>query len=84
MYKIKILAWLSHACYKPIKFKKFVKYMVVGIVFRYFITAIVSVRDTGLSSATIAQAFESISFEESPILGAIFEMGGSMKPAIVL
>ncbi|WP_336746784.1 O-antigen polysaccharide polymerase Wzy [Bacillus cereus] len=84
VYKIIILAWLSHACYKPIKFKKFVKYMVVGIVFLYFITAIVSVRDTGLSSATIAQAFESISFEESPIIGAIFEMGGSMKPAIVL
>ncbi|MGW5979650.1 O-antigen polysaccharide polymerase Wzy [Bacillus mycoides] len=84
LYKIIILVWLSHACYKPIKFKKFVKYMVCSIVFLYVITAIVSIRDVGLSSITIGQAFESISFEKSPIIEAIFEMGGSMKPTIVL
>ncbi|MDA2271782.1 O-antigen polysaccharide polymerase Wzy [Bacillus cereus] len=84
VYKIIILVWLSHACYKPIKFKRFVKYMVFGIVFLYVITAIVSIRDMGLASVTIEQVLESISFEKSPFIEAIFEMGASMKPTIVL
>ncbi|EOV9526572.1 O-antigen polysaccharide polymerase Wzy [Bacillus cytotoxicus] len=84
LYKIIILIWLSHVCYKPIKFKKFVKYMIFSIGFLYIIAAIVSIRDMGLSNVSIEQVFQLISFEESPIIEAIFEMGDSMKPAIVL
>ncbi|MGH1089332.1 O-antigen polysaccharide polymerase Wzy [Bacillus mycoides] len=84
IYKIIILVWLSHVCYKRIRFKKLVKYMFFAIIFLHVINAIVSVRDLGLSNINIQGVFKSISIKESPIVSAIFEMGGSMKPAMVL
>lgn len=84
LYKIIILIWLSHACYKPVNFKKLAKYTVLAIVGLYITDAIVSLRNVGLSNLTIERILNSLSFENSPIISAFFEMGGSMKPTIVL
>lgn len=81
LYKLVILIWLIHSTYKPINFKKSIKYLSISIVFLYFVTAIVKIRDTGIS---LNHILESLSFKSSPIISSIFEMGGSMQPLIVL
>lgn len=84
VYKIIILIWLSHTCYKKIDLKKLIKYSLYTIVGLYFIDAIVSVRNIGLGNITFSQFLDAFSFENSLVVSAIFEMGGSMKPTIVL
>jgi len=84
LYKVVILVWLSHRCYKPVNFIKGIKYAVFSIVFLHIVYAIVSIRDTGLSDINLSIINQAFSLEKSPIVTAIFEMGGSMKPTIVL
>ena len=84
IYKIVILVWLSHTCYKPINFKRLAKYAVIAIVGLYITHAIVSFRDVGLSNITVASVFDSLSFKDSPIISGIFEMGSTMNLTIVL
>jgi hypothetical protein len=84
LYKIIILVWLSHTCNKPINIKKSVKYIVFSIIGLYVINGIISFRDIGLSNINLETFLNSISFENSPIITAIFEMGSSMKPTIIL
>lgn len=81
IYKLIILIWLSHISYKPINTRKLIKYFIVGLLSLYVVYAIVSVRDIGITSENIITA---LSFENSPIITAVFEMGGSMKPMMVL
>lgn len=84
IYKIIILVWLSHVCYKPINFKVLFKYAIVSILGLYFINAIVSLRNIGLGNITITHLLDSLSFENSVLVLSFFEMGGSMKPTILL
>ncbi|MFP3888202.1 O-antigen polysaccharide polymerase Wzy, partial [Priestia filamentosa] len=84
LYKIIILIWLSHTCYKPINFRKLIKYTFFSVIFLHIVDAIVSIRDTGLGDINMKIVTQAFSLGESPIVSAIFEMGGSMKPTIVL
>ncbi|MBY0029984.1 O-antigen polysaccharide polymerase Wzy [Priestia aryabhattai] len=84
LYKIIILVWLSHRCYKPINFTKLIKYVVFSLIFLHIVYAIVAIRDSGLSDINLSIISEAFSLEKSPIVTAIFEMGGSMKPTIIL
>lgn len=84
IYKIVILVWLIHVCYKPINFRKMTKYIVVSIIGLYVVEAIVSVRNVGLSSITLEEFIDAFSFENSPLISTMFEMGGSMSVVITL
>lgn len=84
LYKIFILIWLSHACYKPIKFRGGFKYSLFATLVLYITYAIVSLRDIGLSNITISNLTESLSFENSVFIKPFFEMGVSMSPTIIL
>ncbi|MCM3741803.1 O-antigen polysaccharide polymerase Wzy family protein [Oceanobacillus luteolus] len=79
VYKIVILIWLSHTCYKKINFKKLLKYIILSLVGLYIVEAIVSVRNIGLGSITFEEFIKSFAFENSPLISTIFEMGGSMN-----
>lgn len=81
VYKLIILVWLSHACYKPIKFKKSVLYISLSAIGIYVVDAIRSLRNIGINLKAIREA---LSFENSPFINTIFEMGGSMQPTIIL
>ncbi|MFA2832068.1 O-antigen polysaccharide polymerase Wzy [Bacillus paranthracis] len=76
-----ILIWMSHTFYKRINFKKTVLYTAVAIISLHIVDAIVSVRNIGVNLENISK---SLIEGESVITSAIFEMGSSMKPAMVL
>lgn len=84
IYKVIILVWLSHTCYKPINFKIAFKYLFVSIIGLYVTYSIVSVRDIGLDNLTISTLLSSFSLKNSILTKPFFEMGGSMKPTIIL
>lgn len=84
IYKIIILVWLSHTCYKTINFKVLLKYSIVSFIGIYIVNAMVSLRNTGLNNITFTTFLNSLSFENSIIFQIFFEMGGSMKPTILL
>lgn len=84
VYKLIILIWLSHVCYKKINIKKILIYIIFGMVGVHVLDFIVTFRDVGLSNIDFIKALKSFSFENSPIISAVFEMGGSMQPTIVL
>lgn len=81
VFKLIILIWMSHTSYKPLNFKKIVKYIPLIIIGLYFLNAIVSLRNVGIS---FNKVIESLKLVNSPIISAFFEMGGSMKTIIVL
>ncbi|MCP8967836.1 O-antigen polysaccharide polymerase Wzy [Ectobacillus ponti] len=84
VYKIVLLVWLSHVCYKPLNFRAMLKYTVLSFIGFYIIGAIVSLRKLGLSNITMDDFLKSFSFENSPIVLTIFEMGGSMRVLLML
>lgn len=81
VYKIIILVWLSHTYYKKIRLMKLSIYVVISIGAMYVIDAMVSLRNIGI---TLDNIVEVLAIENSPIISTIFEMGTSMKPAIIL
>jgi oligosaccharide repeat unit polymerase len=84
IYSLVILIWLSHVCYKPIKIKSTLKYLILSLIGIYIVGAIVSIRNVGLSNVTFQDIIDSFAFENSPIVLTIFEMGGTMKVVMVL
>jgi oligosaccharide repeat unit polymerase len=81
IYKLVILIWLSHTCYKAINLKKFLTYILFAILGLYIIDGIVSLRNIGISFNSFIDSF---SLENSVISGMFFEMGSSMTPVLVL
>lgn len=79
--KLIILIWMNHTYYRKINSRKFMKYILVGTLGVQILDAVVSVRNIGINLNNIIQSF---SFNESAIISAIFEMGGSMRPTVVL
>lgn len=79
IFRIFILAWLSHSCNKKIDIRKFIKYLIIAIIGLHITNVIVEFRNIGLSNIS----FENI-FSNSPIVSGMFEMGGSMQPTIIL
>lgn len=84
IYKLIILVWLSHTCYKTIGLKTLFKYSIISIIGIHIINAMVSLRNTGLNDITFTSFRNALSFENSVFLRIFFEMGGSMKPTIFL
>lgn len=72
---------MSHTYHKKINFRKSIKYILSGLIGIQILDAVVSIRNTGISVRNIIQSF---TFQESALVSAIFEMGASMKPTIVL
>ena len=81
VYKMVILFWLSHMLYRPIKPKRLLKYLLLSVPGLYIMDAIVSLRNTGITFEAVVNA---LSYKNSSIIGAFFEMGASMKPVVFL
>ncbi|KWW14056.1 hypothetical protein AS888_00550 [Peribacillus simplex] len=81
IYKLLILVWMSHTINRKLTFKYIIKYLILGIVFLYLISAIVSLRNTGI---TFDGFIESLSSENNFLISTVFEMGHSMRPTLVL
>ncbi|MBR7552550.1 O-antigen polysaccharide polymerase Wzy [Allobacillus sp. GCM10007491] len=81
VYKVIILVWLRHVCYKPINLKKTIQYGTLSVIALYIVDVLRSLRNTGIS---IEAVIHSLNLENNPFKSTIFEMGGSMQPLIVL
>lgn len=82
IYYLIILIYMSHTFYRKIKWKKMFIYSGIGILFLYLVNVIVLLRRS--SGINLESIIESFTLKNSPIIEFIFEMGGSMKPALVL
>lgn len=81
LYKLLILFWMSHTFNQKFKLRSVIKYILLGIGFLYLVSAIVSMRNTGI---TLDGLKDSLSSDNNVIVSSIFEMGQSMRPTIVL
>lgn len=81
IYKLLILIWMSHKFHRKLILKKILKYGFIFIGFLYIISAVVSLRNTGV---TVKGIIESMSSEKNFLVSTVFEMGQSMRPTMVL
>lgn len=78
LYSLIILIWL-HTHYVKTKVKTYITFGVAGVVAIYFLSAITTIRNSGLSQLNINMVLSIIAGNESPIVNAFFEMGRSMN-----
>lgn len=76
LYSLIILIWL-HSFYHRISWRKYLFYGVFALLGIYMLSAITSIRDSGIS-ITLSDILSVFNTENSPIVDAFFEMGGSM------
>lgn len=82
VYDLVILVFMRHTFYKKIRWKQMLMGTGIGLLFLYFVNVFVELRSTtGISLKNVKESF---TFNNSPIVDFIFEMGGSMRPALVL
>ncbi|MDT9337253.1 O-antigen polysaccharide polymerase Wzy [Clostridium perfringens] len=84
IFRIFILAFLSHKFYKRFNIKKILLYLIFSIFALYVVQIIVEFRDIGLSNIDTSQIIKILSLKNSPIISSVFEMGSSMTPTIML
>ncbi|MBE7037236.1 MAG: O-antigen polysaccharide polymerase Wzy [Ruminococcaceae bacterium] len=77
LYSLMILIWL-HTHYIKMPMRTYVFLVAAGIIGIYLLHAITAVRNTGLNELSMDMFLEVFSAEESPIVDAFFEMGGTM------
>lgn len=77
LYSLVILFWL-HSHYNNISIKKYLKYIIIGIIGIYALNVVTIVRDSanGLSSLDFSSI---LSVDHSPIVDTFFELGGTME-----
>ena len=81
IYWILLLVWMHHQYYERIDYKKMCLLVVAGAVVVSICAGLSATRGNGVSIAAIIEAITS---DENPIVAAFFELGNSMKPAIII
>lgn len=81
IYPLIILIWMDHTFIKRINVKKGFLYLISGI---FIVLLTVAVRNTRGTSISLSSIMYSVINEENPIVSAVFEMGGSMRPALII
>lgn len=81
LFPLLLIVWMHHNYYKPIMAKRMLGYIIAG-----FLLASISVgiRDSRNTGVTVSGFLDALSGSQNPIISAIFEMGGSMRPTLVL
>lgn len=78
LYSLIILIWI-YSQRKTVKISTVIKYAAVGVVGIYLLQVVTASRDNGgLSGLTLDAFKQAFSAENSPIVDAFFEMGGTM------
>lgn len=81
-YPLLILIWMRHRFYKKIRVKKFFLYAIIAFLSLYVVSAIVSVRNIGITFENVVNALTTA--KNNAFLESIFEMGGSMGVNIIV
>lgn len=74
-YSILIFAFLHNNCVKKFNVSFLVKCFIIALIFLNIVTAVVTVRKTGISVESVKEAMTG---DENPIISTVSEMGGSM------
>jgi len=82
IYSLILLIICHHYYYKKIRFKQTAIFTIMGVVLSYVSVAVVAVRNSGVSISKILNVINNS--ETNPIVGSIFNMGGTMKVTTVL
>ena len=81
LFPLCILIWMHHKYYRKITKKAFAIYAIAGAI---LIIICVAVRNTRITGVSLAKVIDSIVGEKNPIISAIFELGGSMRIALIV
>ena len=81
LFPLCLLVWMHHKYHKRINAGKLIRYALLAIVLTILSVAVRNSRSMGI---TVAGIREAISGESNPIVSAIFELGGSMRPALIV
>ena len=84
LYKIFPLIWLSHVYYRNIDFKRGLKFIFIAILGLYLVYSLMALRGIGLGNISVEDFKNAFSFDNFPIVQALFEMGSSMGIMIIL
>src|SRR5699024_1812489 len=82
VYYLLILIFMRHTFYKKFEWKQILIGSGIGVLFLHLVNIIVLLRRS--SEITLENIINSFTLKNSPIIEFIFEMGGSIKPALVL
>ncbi len=81
LFPLFFLVWMHHRFYKPIRARSLAAYLLLGLL---FVTVSVGIRESRSAGVTISGFAEALVGSENPIISAVFEMGSSMRPTVVL
>jgi oligosaccharide repeat unit polymerase len=84
IYMIITLIWMHHVFVKKFKVKEFLKFTLIALTVLYFISAIISLRQYGLSNIGFNEFKEAFNLKNFPVFTFIFEMGNSMGIVLIL
>lgn len=76
LYSLMVLVWL-HSLYKETPIKKYIQYLVIAIIGVYLLSVVTESRNSGLTFK-LDDFVRAFSTENSPIVDAFYEMGGSI------
>ncbi len=81
-----MLLWMEHAYNKKINGKRFIKYVLLGIVGLYIVYVMIDIRGSveNLSQVTSNDIVEAFSLENNPLVSVFFETGGAMSIILIL
>lgn len=81
LFPLFILVWMHNKYLKKIDFTRLLKYAFVGLV---LVIISVAIRDSRSNGITAKGVIDAIIGETNPIVSAVFELGGSMRPTLII
>ena len=81
LFPLLLLVWMHHKCYKKIDFRHMLRYIVGGL---FLIILAVAVRNSRSKGVTVSGLREATIGEKNPVISAVFELGSSMKPTLIV
>lgn len=81
LFPLCFLLWMHHKYKSRLNIKKIFRFCIIGIL---LIIISVGVRNSRSSGVTVSGLLSAIAGESNPIVSAIFELGGSMRPTLIV
>lgn len=81
LFPLFFLIWLHGEFRNKIKFKEIIRYLIFGFL---LIILSVGVRRSRKTGVTLAGLIKAVLGEENPLIAAVFELGNSMSPTVIL
>ncbi|QCJ44761.1 O-antigen polysaccharide polymerase Wzy [Bacillus sp. S3] len=84
LYIVIVLVWMHHVFVQKINLKKLLKLSLISLTALYFISAIISLRQYGMSNVGYNEFVEAFNLRYFPVFTFVLEMGNSMGIVLIL